>query len=80
MNSNIIHSKGLEEQDEMSDGNNSDVDDKKEVFQAGIFLLHDLMFFVSMVRNSQNYYLLKTIKTKAIKHEIHNKSNIITSL
>lgn len=34
MNSNIIHSKGLEEQDEMSDSNNSDVDDKKEVFQA----------------------------------------------
>ena len=80
MNSNIIHSKGLEEQDEMCDCNNSDVDDKKVVFQAGIFLLHDRMFFVSLVRNSQNCQLLKTIKTKTIKHETHNKSNIVTSL
>ena len=37
MDSSIIHSKGLQEQGEMSDGNNSDVDDKKVVFSGRYF-------------------------------------------
>ena len=47
----------------MSDGDDSDFDDQKVAFQAGIFLLHDRMSFVSLVRNSQNCELPKTVKT-----------------
>ena len=72
----MLSEKELKEQDEMCDSEDSDVDDLKVVSQADIFLLHDRMFFVSLVRNSQNCQLPKTIKTKILKHENYNKSNI----